>query len=199
MAVTASEAGRPATLSRLKLSLCSLLCYLRCVSSWLSVSSAHSGRQLCRPGRRHRPAGLPTWRNAKANKQETILSQQPPNMKLISKNSLQIINTVPHNFSNWNYQQLRKSFLWLHGLIYHQKRHQTTLWFVGSSNHIWLFHHRLGIIRFCSVYYDVETTIVAITGLFVSAPYTYDVETTIVAITGLLFSAPYTTMLKQQS
>ena len=30
-----------------------------------------------------------------------------------SKNSLQIINTVPHNFSNWNYLQLRKSFEWM--------------------------------------------------------------------------------------
>ena len=48
---------------------------------------------------------------------------------------------------------------------------------------MWLFHD-VQITVFCSVYYDVETTIVAITG-FVSTPYTYDVETTIVAITGL--------------
>ena len=41
----------------------------------------------------------------------------------------------------------------MHGLISLKK----------TSNHIWLFHH-LEIIRFCSVYYDVETTIVAITG-----------------------------------
>ena len=39
------------------------------------MSLARSGRQLGRPGRRRRPAGPPTWRNAKANKQETILSQ----------------------------------------------------------------------------------------------------------------------------
>ena len=37
---------------------CSFLSYLRFVSSWLSVSSAHSGRQHCRPGRRRRPASL---------------------------------------------------------------------------------------------------------------------------------------------
>ena len=39
------------------------------------MSSARSGRQLGRSGRRRRPAGPPAWRNAKANKQETILAQ----------------------------------------------------------------------------------------------------------------------------
>ena len=60
----------------------------------------------------------------------------------------------------------------LHGLIYHWKRHQT-------------------------IYGCFTTTTTS--KLFVSAPYTYDVETTIVAITGLFVSTPYTTMLKQQS
>ena len=57
---------------------CAISVVSLCDYPGLSVSSARSGRQLGRPGRRRRPAGPPTWRNAKANKQETILSQHSP-------------------------------------------------------------------------------------------------------------------------
>ena len=143
-----------------------------CVSTWLSVSSAHSGRRLGRPGR-----SAPRWRNAKAKKQETIFF-----------NNLQTWNTfqkIQHSATQLFKLKLPATeeiiplTFRMHGLIYHWKRHQTTLWFFSPPNHIWLFHDDdVQIIRFYSVYYDVETTIVAITGFV---------------------STQHTTMLKQQS
>ena len=130
------------------------LCAICGVSTWLSVSSAHSGRQLGRPGPRRRPAGLRRHGEMLRlinRKQFCLNNLQTWNwfQKIHYKSSTQCHTTFQiETTCNLGNHSIDLSNAWLdlslkktsnHSMALSPAFHHQT---VESSNHIWLFHHQ---------------------------------------------------------